>query len=122
MLRKKNLRPRKRPYCFEPRGRRRWLIGGGGMGGGPEGAVFLEPFCDGGAQAHVVAEFFAAQVFVAEDFVHFVEEEAPELGQRRIVRGVETHRRIGFLVVSLDDGSIFLEGRDDRTTNWRRSD
>ena len=82
------------------------------MGGGPEGAVLLEPFCDGRAEAHVVTKFFAAQVFVAEDFVHLVQEEAPEFRQRRIVRGVETHGRVGVLVESLNDGVVFLEGRD----------
>ena len=48
------------------------------VGGGPEGAVLLEPFLDGLVEADVVPEFFRSEKFVPQDLVHLQQEEAPE--------------------------------------------
>jgi len=54
------------------------LVLGGGVGGGPEGAVEMEPLFDGFREADVPVELLGSKIFVAKDLFAFEHEETPE--------------------------------------------
>ena len=84
------------------------LLRGGRMGGGPEGAVLLEPFLDGFGEADVAAQRLGTKEFVAEDFVPLKNEETPEFAVRHFPRGLR--RGAGGRKVSLLAVVVFERG------------
>ena len=77
-------------FCvrYRPRSCRRVLVLGGGMGGGPEGAVLLEPLFDRSRETDVVFDLLRAEIFVEEDLFAFEHEEAPELAVGNFAGGL----------------------------------